>query len=239
MADKKISDLTNASSLSASDYLEIENAGGNSRKMLASVMKTYVRWDFVPPAAADFGTTASGDATNVTLTDDSDVGLLVDSGTLVLGDKFRIAYKALPSSGNTDWEVKMRYKCTNPGANNYSVGIVAYESASGKACSALFQPTSTNSTCYFQRSASLGAWTATIGSVARTPHDGWLRFNYTNGSSTLAAYWSINGKQWQSLGSVTNATAFTTRADKVGISTHMNVSGGNIYMSVPYWWQSF
>lgn len=41
MADKKISDLTNASSLAGGDLIEIENVGGNSRKATATVARAF------------------------------------------------------------------------------------------------------------------------------------------------------------------------------------------------------
>lgn len=41
MADKKISDLTSATSLASGDVFEIENAGGNSRKVAWSVVNAH------------------------------------------------------------------------------------------------------------------------------------------------------------------------------------------------------
>lgn len=44
MADKKISDFTSATSIADGDLFEIENVGGNSRKVAASVVKSYAAW---------------------------------------------------------------------------------------------------------------------------------------------------------------------------------------------------
>lgn len=45
MADKAISDLTQATSVVAGDQFEIENGAGNSRRVLASAIKTYTTAD--------------------------------------------------------------------------------------------------------------------------------------------------------------------------------------------------
>lgn len=45
MADKKISDFTEATSVDPNDYLEIENTGGNSRKVKASKLGSLVLLD--------------------------------------------------------------------------------------------------------------------------------------------------------------------------------------------------
>lgn len=46
MADKKISDFTAATTLASGDLLEIETAGGNSRKMTAANARTYFKQGF-------------------------------------------------------------------------------------------------------------------------------------------------------------------------------------------------
>lgn len=48
MADKKISDFTTAGSIADGDYLEIETVAGNSRKVPASTLKTYVASSLLP-----------------------------------------------------------------------------------------------------------------------------------------------------------------------------------------------
>lgn len=53
MADKKISDLTAASSLALADLLEIENVGGNSRKMTAQKIVDLLGWKLVDQTGAE------------------------------------------------------------------------------------------------------------------------------------------------------------------------------------------
>jgi hypothetical protein len=196
-------------------------------------------WDFVPPSASEFTSSSSGDTTNITLSDDTNEGLLVDSGVLGSGDRFRIAAKSLPSSGNSDWEVFIKYKAAGPGTANTGIGIAAQESATGKHCSLIFNTSGASPTMYFMR-GTLTVWSAVIGSMQAEQRIGWLKLAYVNSTGTLTAFWGVNGKQWQSLGSVTNSTAFTTRADKVGFVVQTNTSAGpHNYMSVPYWHQSF
>jgi hypothetical protein len=60
-------------------------------------------WDFAPPVASYF-TLLSGDATNLTLTDDSDVGLLASHGATTASVIFRTAYRALTTKAS-DWTV--------------------------------------------------------------------------------------------------------------------------------------
>lgn len=52
MVDKTIGDLTSASSVVAADKFEIENGAGNSRRVLASAIKTYATAELATDVAA-------------------------------------------------------------------------------------------------------------------------------------------------------------------------------------------
>src|SRR3546814_20350395 len=84
--------------------------------------------NFAPPAAADF-TLASGDANDLILSDDADVGLVIDNGPMVTGNISRIA--TIPLPGLIDWEFRAACKITQPPRAG-SVNVTAYESATGK-----------------------------------------------------------------------------------------------------------
>jgi hypothetical protein len=190
-------------------------------------------WDFAPPAAVMFPIFASGDATNLTLSDDAEEGLLVDSGTLVTGDKFRTATKTLPASGAADWTVSIKYKAAGPGNANTGVGLVAREGATGKHASIIFNTSGTPAMFFMRGTPS--SWGTVMGVMQAQQRVGWLKLTYVHSTGVLSAFWGTNGKQWQRLGSVMNATAFTTRADQVGFVDQSNVAGGTNFMSVPYW----
>lgn len=87
-------------------------------------------WYWDPPKAADL-VLASADATQLILTDDDDVGLMVAGNTPVAGDIGRIAYKTLTTpSGN--WVATLRMNWMLETTNFAKIGMFVQDSVGGR-----------------------------------------------------------------------------------------------------------
>jgi hypothetical protein len=98
MADKKISDLTSATSLASGDLFEIENAGGNSRKvtsgLLRGIIQQYVAdgtqtsytFSSIPAIYTDLILTLSGRSTSTSAA----VTVIVNGLTTSIYDRQRV-----------------------------------------------------------------------------------------------------------------------------------------------------
>jgi hypothetical protein len=194
-------------------------------------------WDFSPPLAAAFPTLVNQDGTNVTMTDDSDVGLRIACNTTGSTDDVRLAMQALPSSGAANFTATCKIIPFNDGTGSMNSGgaLVLRESGTDKIVQfgALFG----------QRvdayRGTKTAYTAQIGTSlpganqANAPW--WYRIVYDHGTTTYTLFESSEGKTWRSHASFSAATAFTTRADQVGFGFDMSTAGKTPAMTVPYW----
>lgn len=187
-------------------------------------------WWFKPPLASAF-TLASGDATNLTLSDDPNEGLLIDGGAPVSGDKNRIAHKTLTTK-TSDWELVVRLKYIVPSVDYSGVGVVLYDSVSGRATSLTWR----GSSPYLNviNWTSLSAFSATlISKTFTTEPPEWFRVRHVG--TTYYFDVSVNGKQWVNLGSTGDTTFLTNRADKVGLCVDYNrTTEANNYASCAY-----
>ena len=169
---------------------------------------------FAPPVASAY-TLASGDATNLVLTGDTDLGLVYEGNTMVTGNISRIATEALPSAGTVDWYYRVALRVTQPFLAG-SVNLTAYESSTGKHVE--WGELQTGGALQAWRGNTLAAFTASIGAET----DAAFRPLYLLGirfdaAANLYVFESSgDGKHWTPIYSVARTTAFTTRADRVG-----------------------
>lgn len=190
-------------------------------------------WDFKPPSAADFATPISGDATDATLTDDADVGLMYDFGTPVSSGVFRGGFKAVPSA---DWQVVARLKASLTFANYVAFGITAVEQSTGKAVSAVIYG-DTSSIVQARLHTMAGGYT----SDNKRPYtvDAWVRLSRSGTDMAVEA--SADGKSWASWLTVALTSAFTTAPTHIGVcgTCSNSTSTNTIKGSVQYWKQDW
>lgn len=189
-------------------------------------------WWFSPPLAAAM-TTRTGDATSPTITDDANVGLILDFGPAVGGDISRIATLTVPAP-SADWTVDMQISNLNPADNFNASGMFLRNAATGKLYDfARAQDGITTIT----RRPSLAGWTAD------TYQKNWgliqfYKIVFTAGTGTYDFYVSNNGKQWILVLSQTVAAHFGAGnfADQVGFgcvtsfasATHLGATCGRL-----------
>lgn len=179
-------------------------------------------WAGQVPTVAQFPTLVHGGAAyDVTLTNDSDVGLLLNSGPLSGSENTRFALHDAPAS-TADWTVTARITPNLWPDNHSGIGLVLYESSSTKSVLSGFW---FNGGPQFlvRRQTS----TAYLTNVYADDHVNgnrpfWTRIRYVNASATYFFDVSIDGKLWQNATSVTKSTAFTSAPDKVGLGFYVN-----------------
>lgn len=227
MANKKISDFTEDTAPGLDDWVETESAAGNSRKVKRR--KLAAPWSFSPPTAASF-TLVSGDATNLTLADDSDVGLTVNCGAPVTGEKIRGAIRTLTTKAS-DWDLKVKINLAMPNTQYSMFGILLYDSVAGK-CH-VFGIDETGG-IHVANVGNLTTWSSNP--LASTPiarTENWLRVQHTGGNYVFSI--SIDGKNWSTVYTVGDTSYLTSRADKVGIAVdYSRTTGLTLLASVPY-----
>lgn len=175
-------------------------------------------WYWAPPVASDF-TAASADATLPVMTDDADIGLMINFGTHVTGNISRHVYKALPSSGTVDWSVIVKLNFNIMSVSNIT-GIMAWESATGKTLRIC-----QNATTREIRADRTTTMTSALTNVAAYSQStvpeqaSWLKISFVASTGLYSWQFSTNGKQWNPTtpNTIAATTAFTTRADRVAL----------------------
>lgn len=172
-------------------------------------------WWFNPPTTSQF-TLGSGSSTFLTLTGDPDAGLLVDGGVPAAGDVQRIAYQTLTNK-NANWELRARIQGVIPETNWSGYGIMMRDSISGRI---------TSLTMRGDGYIAANNWSGYAGYVntpaAFFPRTTTIWFRITHESSTYNFFVSPEGKQWVQLGSVTDTSWLTNKADQVGLVIDYN-----------------
>lgn len=176
-------------------------------------------------------TLVSGDATNLTIVDDGNVGLTFDSGTPVAGDKARFAERTIPTP-SANWTYTVRMEGIVPSTLYSGYGVSIRDTVSGKY---LFFGTNQSGFTGVDRFAALG------GAFSATPipavgiRTNWYRVVFTATGASLAFYFSADGKVWTLFGTETVATYLTNNPNRVGFGTTLNrATGINIVGSVGY-----
>jgi hypothetical protein len=198
-------------------------------------------WAGNEPAAADFPNNQSGDAIATTITDDTDLGVKVDFGNMVSG-RFRVRSKDLPSAGAADWSVTARMMFEPVPGQVTDIGLGLLESATAKYSSIGLLNNGTGATNIRSSRGTLiafGAALATGHQVGLVPL--WLKATYNHAAGTTQFQTSYNGKDFNNHGGTfTNATCYTTRADKVGFMViNGSTTGTPCRVYCDYWVQSW
>jgi len=188
-------------------------------------------WWFSPPTAASFSL-QSGDATNVTLTDDGNVGLILKGGTPVSGDITRMAYRTLTTK-TLDWDFIIRLDWFMDPANFGSLGIRLHDSVGGKVLAYGFRNGDNNQLNRTYVNALTGGFFSEVLASMRG-YIQWLRIARVGANFTF--YLSADGKNWHTW-RTDAVTAFLANApDRIGIGVSYNRSGSfdTLEYSVPY-----
>lgn len=184
-------------------------------------------WDFSPPTAASFSL-ASGDATNLTLTDDNDVGLMIDPGAPVSGEITRFAYRTLTTPAN-DWVMTAKILPLLVVGNHSSVGIMARDSASGRHAALMLVHGGTLDVNY----RTLSTYSSAPLSWSTNYKMFWLQIE-KSGSNLLYKV-SPDGKNWETLLTASATAWMTSVPNQVGLFTHYNrTTGARARSTVPY-----
>lgn len=188
-------------------------------------------WDLQVPPANSFAL-ASTDATLLTLTDDVNVGLLVDPGAVNATECVRWAYKTLKDKASA-WDLVIRLRHWMPAANYSGIGVYLQDSTTNRTYKLLKQSDS--------RELQVLQYSdlKTFNAINSTPDNGpdlspdWFRV--THDGTNYKFYVSAEGKLWSELYSVGNTAYLTGKADRVGFGAlYLRGSGPRIVMSVPY-----
>lgn len=189
-------------------------------------------WYFQPPSAASLSL-ASGDATNLTLTDDSNAGLLFDAGAPVAGPVLRTAYRTLTNK-TLDWDLKVKMSCPNTSAAFSAIALYLGDSVAGKARTLEFRDNLTLDCITW--TAITGGTRASVGVVTPRYNVNWWRVRHVGTNYEFMV--STNGKNWASLITVADTTHTTSRVDRVGFcvfyqrATGMQLMGEVEYFSL-------
>lgn len=179
-------------------------------------------WDYDPPLASSFSL-ASGDATNLTLSDeDYPTGLHIDAGAPTSGDKNRIAYRVL-SDPTLDWDMRARLRGFITATNYSGFGVIIYDSVGGKPISLTLRSDGQISTIKW---TSLAGYTGNLILIPPrwVPFDLWFRATHT--SNNYYFYYSIDGLYWHFHSSIADTSYTPNRANYVGLCMDYNRSYG-------------
>jgi len=166
----------------------------------------------------------SADATNLTVADDADVGLMVKSGASASGDLSRVAYRTLTNKA-LDWEVVAHIQILMNDADYRKAGLMLMDSTSNRhiICGQM------NEYAPFGiiKFASLSGYDGAIESITFKTQPSFFRA--TSVGTTLTFYVSHCGKNWIQVASTPVLDHFSARPDRIGF-------GYNISTTDP--WQS-
>lgn len=196
-------------------------------------------WSFHPPAAGIFSY-AGWDANAPTLTNDADVGLIVNWVVPVGGDRERTM--TVPLTNKTlSWQLVVGLRRFAPATNWTFGGIALYDSIANRTESLSAQVF--NSGFYAHTARTRAAFTGAgtdFGSLAQqnfaTGEELWFRVTFDSVANTLSYEISPDGKRWKVLAAPrTSTTWLTNRADRVGISVVYNQTSGPCIDTIFYW----
>jgi hypothetical protein len=207
MSKIKVSDIDASGTPSATTYLRGDGAwqtpaGGGGG----------ANWWFSPPTAASFSLMNS-DGTDLTLTDDSDAGLMVTSNAPVSasGTQTRAAYRTL-TNGALAWDFAIKMPAWLPNVNFSGVGIGVYNSTNNRSLRINHQ----NNTFFgIDRFSALGTFSSAVITPGAFPGNVIQWYRMTFDGTTYRTYMSDNGKNWVFIYSET-AAAYVTATGGIG-----------------------
>lgn len=193
---------------------------------------------FMPPNAADF-TLFSGDATAATLTNDSDAGLLVSTGTAAGTTVIRGGYKVLPAVG-TDFSVTAKINLVSTPNANQGGGIILYEH------NATLANAKAHGVMVFHAAGNHQIRRQTLGGTYNSDQkfepgvgtfETWVRIARVGTTITVSR--SATGKSFKTLQSFAQNVYMTTAPDRIGPGVWLGHGTDIPVLSVPYWHQDF
>jgi len=198
-------------------------------------------WSGQAPTAAQFPTLVHGGAAvDATLSNDTNVGLILNSGVFAGGENTRFALHDAPA-GTADWTVTARITPNLWPTNYNGVGLVLYETASTK--SVLAGSWFNDGMTYLVRRQTSTSYVQNVhGAQHIAPNQPfWTRIRYVHASTTYFFDVSSDGKVWQNATSVAKTTMFTSAPDKVGLGFYVNngAAGKSAMASVDYYLVQF
>lgn len=177
-------------------------------------------WWFNPPTAASF-TLLSGDATNLTLTDDADVGLIVVGGAAVNTDVKRTAYRTLTNK-TLDWEYVARLDWMMDPTNFSLLGLSMMDSVGGRFVFYGFRNADTTQLNRGNYTGLLGGFSSEV-NVSLRGYVNWLRI--TRVGANLSYYVSADGKTWHFRFTEAVTAFLANPPDQIGLAIEYNRTG--------------
>lgn len=185
--------------------------------------------NFSPPSASQF-TLGSANSNLLTLTNDTDAGLLIDGGAPQSGDHNRLAYQILANK-QANWTIKVRVIPIIAAANYSGGGLAMRDSISGRI---------TSLTIRNDGSVAVANWLGYAGWSSNPvfySYKGvveWLSISHSGTNYTFSV--SSNGKLWLNLATIADTSWLTNKADQIGLTMDYNRSSGlkNV-MTIPYY----
>ncbi|WP_223177756.1 hypothetical protein [Sphingobium sp. KCTC 72723] len=177
-------------------------------------------WYFDVPQASTL-TKVSGDASQLTITDDADAGLLVKCGPSVMGDISRVAYRTLTNKA-LDWDVVVHTQNLMTFLNYRKAGLVIMDSITSRHI-IVGQVNEDNQTQVVYVAGMSGYGGALEGSLKRfmtTP----TFYRASCVGSTLTFYTSLCGKNWFQLGQSSVTAFLPNRPDRIGFGINISTS---------------
>lgn len=200
------------------------------------------------PTTAILSTKFKSTATTsqVTTSDDADVGMIFDSvdNGQGAGDNFKAACQATPSDA-ADWTATARITPNLGPFTNISCGICLLEATGSTGAwplEVMWGPgTTSQQTLIARESLADSSYTSTR--FARTLADAnnpiWLRIRWVVASLKYFFDWSMDGKKWLTIGSQSKGDLlFTSRATHIGLGFWMNGASAQALsnaFSCDYW----
>jgi len=169
-------------------------------------------WYWNPPLAADFTGSYVSSGSAITLTDDSDVGLMVDATGIATSSE-AIVFKAPPVG--VDWEVTIHVRCDTVPFDYWNNGLFLYEASTHKMIQIGF---GNNAGLWLDTVRSNSGGFVSRGATNRiTSMDMFFRFHYNHGTTTFTSYYSHTGKQWTLYDTFALTSFFSAGPDGVGL----------------------
>jgi hypothetical protein len=208
------------------------NLSGSATVACVANKTTLIQGLFMPPPASTF-TLESGDATQLVLADDADVGLTVDGNTLVAGPVHRIAYRTLTTPAN-DWKMVARM-VGHVNAQNYrGFGLYAHDSTGGRLIGIQSEFSDQPAVIRCEHFAALNGANADViaAQATRSFHD-WVKLEKSGTNITYST--SSDGKVWNDWLTESATAYMANNPNRVGIGVWL-LSGTTwkTKYSVPY-----
>ncbi|EQB30318.1 collagen-like protein [Sphingobium ummariense] len=176
-------------------------------------------WYFDAPLASTF-TLQSGNAVQLSLTDDPDAGLLVKSGASATGDISRVAYRTLTNKA-LDWDVVIRAPIIMNDSDYRKGGLMVMDSTTNRhiICGQMneYQPFG-----IIKFTGLTGGYGGSITAQAFKSQPDFYRASCVG--STLTFYVSHCGKNWLQVGATAIGDAFGARPDRIGVGFNISTS---------------